>query len=77
MAIEDMVDKKKKERKAGEKWLVREVGGYLPDVSEKVMETVKAEILTDKVAIRLRAKRHFEDVYGGKRKAGEEWLVTN
>jgi len=38
---------------------------------------VKAEVLTDKVALHLRAKKSFEDVYKVWRKAGEEWLITN
>lgn len=35
---------------------------------------VNGHVLTDKVALHLRATRTFVDVFGKKRKAGEEWL---
>ncbi|CAG9320428.1 unnamed protein product [Blepharisma stoltei] len=64
-------------RKAGEDWLIRTPGAYLPGVYETVIETLEAKILTDYKAIAVRATRAFIDVYGIKRKAGEEWLVTS
>lgn len=64
-------------RKAGEDWLVRSTGAYLPGVYETIIETMDAKILTDYKAIHIRATRAFVDVYGLKRKAGEEWLVTS
>jgi major vault protein len=64
-------------RKAGEEWLVREVGAYLPRVDEEILEVVQAHILTDKKALHLRATRTFTDIKGRPRKAGEEWLVTS
>jgi major vault protein len=63
-------------RKAGEEWLYREVGAYLPEVEEEVVETVNAFILTDKKALHLRALKTFVDSKKKKRIAGEEWLVT-
>jgi major vault protein len=63
-------------RRAGEEWLVREAGAYLPDVNEEVVETVSAFVLTDKRALHLQALQTFVDVFGKPRKAGEEWLVT-
>lgn len=63
-------------RTAGEEWLVREEGAYLPDVHEEVRETVKAYILTDKKALQLEAVSSFTDELGVKRNAGERWLVT-
>jgi len=63
-------------RKAGEEWLVREAGAYLPDVNEEVVETVSAVVLTDKKALQLQAVQTFTDVFKKQRKAGEEWLVT-
>lgn len=57
-------------RRAGEKWLIRETGAYLPQVDEEVMGEIKAIVLTDKLAVHLRAKRTFTDVYGEERKAG-------
>eukprot|EP01121_Diplochlamys_sp_Union-15-3_P020963 TRINITY_DN8351_c0_g1_i1.p1 TRINITY_DN8351_c0_g1~~TRINITY_DN8351_c0_g1_i1.p1 ORF type:complete len:462 (+),score=89.97 TRINITY_DN8351_c0_g1_i1:67-1386(+) len=63
-------------RKAGEEWLVRKEGAYLPDVDEVVVKTVNAYVLTDKKALHLRAIASFEDCFGIQRRAGEEWLVT-
>jgi len=70
------VDKENKERKAGEEWLIRSTGAYLPGVDEEILETVNAFVLTDKKALHLRATRTFNDVFKKERKAGEEWLVT-
>jgi major vault protein len=65
------------ERKAGEEWLVRKSGAFLPGVDEEVVETVNSYILTDRKALHLKATRTFTDVFGKERKAGEEWLVTS
>lgn len=64
------------DRKAGEEWLIRESGAYLPLVDEEIVAEVKAIVLTEKNAIHLRAVQNFTDVYKKPRKAGEEWLVT-
>lgn len=71
------VDVYGKTRQAGEMWLVRECGEYLPLVDEVVEGTVKATILTEKTALHLRARRAFTDVYGVERQAGAEWLVKS
>jgi len=70
------IDRSKKERKAGEEWLVRQAGAYLCQVDEEIVDTINAFTLTDKKALHLRANRTFIDVFGKQRKAGEEWLVT-
>jgi len=64
-------------RKAGEEWLVRAVGAYLPRVDEVVLGLVSAYILTEVSALHLRATRTFVDTFGAERKAGEEWLVQS
>lgn len=74
-------DKSGKARLAGEEWLVRESGAYLPGADEEIVVTngisiVKAIVLTDKKALHLRSTKTFTDVYRKQRKAGEEWLVT-
>jgi len=69
-------DKAGNARKAGEEWLVRESGAYLPEVDEEIVDKVEAIVLTEKKAVHLRAKRSFTDVYHKKRNAGEDWLVT-
>jgi len=75
-ARKETVDRAGKKRQAGEEWLHRKAGAYLPGVDEEVLETVNAFILTDKKAIHLRATRTFEDTFEKNRKAGEEWIVT-
>jgi major vault protein len=63
-------------RKAGEEWLVRVEGAYLPDVHEEVRETISAYVLTEKKALHLSAITTFTDIFKKLRKAGEQWLVT-
>jgi len=75
-ARREFVDAKGTKRYAGEEWLVRESGAYLPDVDEEVRETVSAYVLTDKKALQLEALDTFKDVLGKTRRAGEQWLVT-
>lgn len=75
-ARKELRDASGKARKAGEEWLVRTVGAYLPDVNEEVVDTVSAVILTDKKALHIQAAQTFVDSKGITRKAGEEWLVT-
>jgi len=75
-ARKELVDADKKPRKAGEEWLVRAAGAYLPEVNEEVVDTVSAVILTDKKALHIQAAQTFVDPKGVQRKAGEEWLVT-
>ena len=75
-AKRETTDKYSKKRKAGEEWLVREQGFYLPGVDEEIIGEVKAVVLTEKMALQLRALENHQDVYGKERKTGEEWLVT-
>eukprot|EP01129_Flabellula_baltica_P005521 TRINITY_DN200_c0_g1_i1.p1 TRINITY_DN200_c0_g1~~TRINITY_DN200_c0_g1_i1.p1 ORF type:complete len:837 (-),score=259.88 TRINITY_DN200_c0_g1_i1:70-2580(-) len=75
-ARKEFVDATGVTRIAGEEWVVREVGAYLPDVDEEIVETLSAFILTEKKALQLEATRTFVDILGKERKAGEQWLVT-
>eukprot|EP00163_Fabomonas_tropica_P033313 TRINITY_DN868_c0_g3_i1.p1 TRINITY_DN868_c0_g3~~TRINITY_DN868_c0_g3_i1.p1 ORF type:complete len:849 (-),score=328.79 TRINITY_DN868_c0_g3_i1:60-2606(-) len=70
------IDRHGNERKAGEEWLVRDDGAYLPGVHEVIVEKVEAYILTERTALHIRALRTYTDFLGRNRKAGEEWLVT-
>jgi major vault protein len=76
----DFTDRHGAKRVAGEEWLVRDEGSFLPDVNEVIVRTLNAIVLTDKRALHLRASRDFDyaDKKGKpkRRKAGEEWLVT-
>jgi len=76
-AKRDCVDSKGNKRVAGEEWLVTTVGSYLPSVNEEIVDNVRAQVLTDTKAIRLRANREFRDQYGLIRKAGQEWIITS
>eukprot|EP01115_Flamella_aegyptia_P000413 TRINITY_DN1058_c0_g1_i9.p1 TRINITY_DN1058_c0_g1~~TRINITY_DN1058_c0_g1_i9.p1 ORF type:complete len:849 (+),score=481.45 TRINITY_DN1058_c0_g1_i9:63-2549(+) len=75
-ARKETTDRDNKKRLAGEEWLVKVSGAYLPGVDEEVVETLNAIVLTDKKALHLRATKTFTDVFKKTRKAGEEWLVT-
>jgi len=76
-ALRDTVDKHGNKRLAAEEWLIREEGSYIPNIDEELVEKqVKAHTLTDKIALKLSALADFTDVYGVKRKAGSEWIVT-
>jgi major vault protein len=75
-ARRETIDRDGTKRAAGEEWLIKQTGAYLPAVDEEVLETLNAIVLTDKKALHLRATRTFTDVFGKTRKAGEEWIVT-
>jgi major vault protein len=76
-AVRHLVDHSGVERSAGEEWLVKDQGSFLPGVYEQVVGMVKARVLTEKRALHLRASHTFQDAYGVLRKAGQEWLVTH
>jgi major vault protein len=59
-------------RVAGEEWLVRRAGAYLPRAYEEVVERCNATVITDKTAVHVRALRTFTDQMGVRRKTGEE-----
>lgn len=75
-ARKDTVDRDGKKRVTGEEWLVERIGAYMPGVYEEVIGHVNAIVLTDTVALHLKATQRFKDCFGNTRKAGEEWLVT-
>ncbi|HAX78665.1 MAG TPA: colicin uptake protein [Cyanobacteria bacterium UBA11372] len=76
IARQSCTDRQGNRRRAGEEWLVREEGAYLPGVDESVVGTIKAYVLTERKALHLIAKRTFTDIFNRQRKAGDEWLVT-
>lgn len=76
LARQNCTDRQSNRRRAGEEWLVREEGAYLPGVDEEVIGIINAYILTEQKALHLKAKRTFTDIFGRQRKAGDEWLVT-
>lgn len=76
-ATRDLVDFDGKARIAGEEYLVRKVGSYLPILNETVLGKITARVLTPKTALLVRAKLTFTDQFGKRRKVGQEWLVTS
>jgi major vault protein len=76
-AITETIDCKGVARCAGEEWLVRDTGAYMPSIDEEVVDTVVGIVLTEKRAVHMCAYKTFTDVYNVQRKAGEQWLVTS
>lgn len=76
-AIKNLTDDEGKPRIAGEEWLYRKVGGYLPSSAYiSFVKQVDAITIGDFQAIHLSARAEFVDYYGNKRKAGDHWLIT-
>lgn len=76
-ATRETKDSKGRERNAGEEWLIRDIGFYIPGIDEVVEASVQGKIINESSALLLEAKQTFEDAYGVKRKAGEQWLITS
>lgn len=76
-ARREFVQKDGTRRCAGEEWLHSRPGLYMPGVHEAVKSVVKAVVLTNKVAVHLRALQTYTDRFDVQRKAGAEWLVTS
>lgn len=74
-ARKETTDRDGNPRVTGEEWLVNKVGAYLPSAYEEVVDVVDAYVLTEKVALHMRATRTFTDRDGFTRKNGEEWLI--
>jgi len=75
-ATRETTDRDGIERVAGEEWMVKKNGAYLPGVYEELVETCEAYFITDKIAIHVTAMKTFTDETGKQRKSGEEYLIT-
>ena len=75
-ATRETTDRDGKFRVAGEEWIVRKVGAYLPGAHETVVRICTAFVLTDKTAVHVIAKKTFIDQLGTKGKNGEQYLIT-
>jgi len=75
-ATRETIDRNGKNRVAGEEWMLKKNGAYLPGVYEEVVESCQALFLTDKVAVHVTATQTFTDETGKQRKSGEEYLIT-
>jgi len=58
-AIRATKDSQGKERSAGEEWLIRAPGFYIPGADEAVDQLIDGQIITDRKALLLRAKQTF------------------
>ena len=75
-AKKDMTDRLEQRRVAGEQWLVKKPGAYLPLAYESVLAVENAYVLSDKKALHLRALKTFTDDFAQIRNNGDEWLIT-
>jgi major vault protein len=75
-AKQNFTDSTNINRKAGEEWLIRKTGSYIPDVYETVIKLESPITISLTQAIQLRAVKSFTDHYGKEHRAGEEWLIT-
>jgi major vault protein len=62
-------------RVAGDEWLFKGPGTYIPRVEVQVVEIVRAIIVKPNQALHLRARKEFKDEKNIVRKAGDEWLI--
>ncbi|XP_064170173.1 major vault protein isoform X1 [Anguilla rostrata] len=63
-------------RVAGDEWLFEGPGTYIPKKEVVVLETVRATVIQENQAIRLRARKEGVDRSGVHRVTGEEWQVS-
>lgn len=75
-AKKELIDRLGQRRVAGENWLIKKPGAYLPLAYEAVVNIENAHVLTNKKALHLRALKTFTDDFGQTRSNGDEWLVT-
>ncbi|XP_055008499.1 major vault protein [Boleophthalmus pectinirostris] len=75
-ALLDFTDASGTKRTAGDEWLFEGPGTYIPRKEVVVLETIKATVIRENQAIRLRARKEGVDRSGVKRVTGEEWLVS-
>lgn len=73
----DLVDAQGIFRKSGEEWIVDKEGGYLPaTTNEIILGYTDNIILSDSIAIHVKALRSFVQANGITRRTGEEYLIT-
>ncbi|XP_030649466.1 major vault protein [Chanos chanos] len=75
-ALLDFEEKNGEKRVAGDEWLFEGPGTYIPRKEVAVLETIKATVIRENQAIRLRARKEGVDRGGVRRVTGEEWQVS-
>eukprot|EP01133_Synstelium_polycarpum_P020471 gene20471-24564_t len=73
----ETIDKKEVVHVAGDEWLFEGPGTYYPRVELQVVESVKAVIIKENQALKLKARLFTQDRKGVDRQPGEEWLVRD
>ena len=76
-AVNTFTDSEGVVRKVGTEWLWKKFGPFLPSADEKVVEVVKAKILTETKGLHISCTNSFTDVFGTERCPGDVWLVTH
>jgi major vault protein len=46
-ALRETKDNKGKDRSAGEEWIIRDIGFYIPGIDEEVVEVIDGQIIND------------------------------
>jgi major vault protein len=74
-SIRDFTDENGKAYTAGDEWLFKGPGTYLPRVEVQIVEKLHATIIRPNQALLVKARNNTVDYEGNTRKVGEEWLV--
>ena len=74
-AIRDFRGDADKAFTAGDEWLFKGPGTYVPRVEVQIVERVQATIIRPNQALLVKARNNCVDYEGNTRKVGEEWLV--
>ncbi|KAF7697990.1 hypothetical protein HF521_004500 [Silurus meridionalis] len=72
----DFEEESGEKRVAGDEWLFEGPGTYIPRKEVAVLETIKATVIRENQAIRLRARKEGVDRSGIRRVTGEEWQIS-
>ncbi|XP_073689452.1 major vault protein isoform X2 [Garra rufa] len=75
-ALLDFEEEGGEKRVAGDEWLFEGPGTYIPRKEVAVLEVIKATVIRENQAIRLRARKEGLDRSGVRRVTGEEWQVS-
>uniref|UniRef100_A0A8C1J915 Major vault protein n=1 Tax=Cyprinus carpio TaxID=7962 RepID=A0A8C1J915_CYPCA len=75
-ALLDFEEEGGEKRVAGDEWLFEGPGTYIPRKEVAVLEVIKATVIRENQAIRLRARKEGLDRNGVQRVTGEEWQVS-
>ncbi|XP_058627946.1 major vault protein isoform X2 [Onychostoma macrolepis] len=75
-ALLDFEEEGGEKRIAGDEWLFEGPGTYIPRKEMAVLEVIKATVIRENQAIRLRARKEGLDRSGVRRVTGEEWQVS-